>query len=238
MPEPRNHDEGNTPLENLDPVLGPFYLLDEATGERIEFIPLGYEKSAMRLVQALGDFTVRSNLLELDGAQVRIDDALLTAFIQADWDRAVAGNSARGFLLASRGANAAAGRVAEEVVLRQLLSRATLFGSPVKELLDFWAACDRGLVARVQVGEGSDDLILLLEDGRLAALESKAMFRTTGYLLTVRPKIAAQLQATLAANPTIGLVLAALVDLVNHTVVVCGTEREPFLTNGLDWSWV
>lgn len=212
----------------LGPRLGPFY-----EGHGPEIIPLGYEESLERLAEALGVYAVRSNLHELDGISLEIDHYDLTYFIQEDWDRVCAGNSPRGFLLATRGGAYAAGRVAEEVILRRLLRPALIFGQTACDVAAFWKYEDRGLVVRAK-GCRSDDLVVELADGRLGAVESKATFKGTRYLHRALTKVAVQLSATLHANPVLSFVLVGLIDISDHRLAIAGTERASFMADP-DW---
>lgn len=213
----------------LGPRLGPFY---ETHG--IELIPIGYEESAERLAQALGPYVVMSNIRCLDNTELRVDHYDLTRFIQEDWDRVSAGQSPRGFLLCYRAGAFAAGRVAEEVILRRLLRSTDLFGQPVQEVLHFWQAVERGLVRR-RVGLDSDDLVVRLANNVVGVVEAKASFHGSSYLRRSIQKIAAQLVATLGMNPTLTFVLVALINLEKHTIVVAGTEREHFVADPIAW---
>ncbi len=207
--------------------LGPFYDVDGT-----EIIPLGYEESHDRIEQSMGKYAVKSNLKEIHAMELLITNLDMTAFIQQDWNRVMAGNSPRGFLLAYRGGAYAAGRVAEEVVLKKLFRNANLFGRKVKRALYFWDAVDQDLVKRTK-GTQSDDLILELSGKHLVVVEAKSTFRGTSYLNKSIPKIESQLQATLQANPVIAFVIAAFVDLLNHSLVIIGKKRETFFNEGL-----
>lgn len=224
------------PMEPLDPLVGPFYFRDEETGEQVEFVPVGFEESVQRFADCLGEYAVHSNVAELGGVLLTVTAVDLTRFIQADWDRVMAGDSPRGLLLASRGANHAAHRLSAEFILGRLLSAGSLFGIPVKELLDFGQASDRGLVRRT-ADAGSDNLVILLQDDRLIGVASKAAFRGTRSLRNSQLRIWRQLETMLLADPDVGFVLGALIDLTEHAILVAGSGRESFLSEGLDWSW-
>lgn len=209
----------------LGPRLGPFY---DSHGP--EIIPLGYEESLERLAQALGVYAVRSNLEELDGIRLEIDHYDLTHFIQEDWDRVCAGDSPRGFLLASRAGAYAAGRVAEEVILRRLLRPALILGQPVHDVASFWEYEDRGLVVRAK-GCRSDDLLVELDDGRLGTAESKATFKGTQYLRRSLTKAGVQLAATLQANPRVSFVMVGLIDISGRRLAIAAAERPSFIAD-------
>jgi hypothetical protein len=213
----------NIETEEESFLLGPFFNVDT---DRTEIWPVGFEESAEPLESCMGAYSVRSKEPALDGASFRITNKDVTAFIQADWDRVFGPVApARGFLLAYRSGCFAAGRVAEEIVLQKLLQDAVILGSRVKEMLLFSEAQERSLVVRSK-GSYSDDLILILEDGRGLILESKAAFSGRGYLRRSLPKALSQLSATLNNNPALSGAVLCLIDLRTHGVVVASLEIE------------
>ena len=206
-------------------LLGPFFDVDP---DRTEIFPAGFEESAEPLELCMGAYSVRSNEPALNALTFKITNKDVTAFIQADWDRVFGPvPPARGFLLAYRSGCFAAGRVAEEVVLQKLLQGVVILGSRVKEMLLFSEAQERSLVVRSK-GSYSDDLILILEDGRSLILESKAAFSGKGYLLRSLPKALSQLSATIRNNHALAGAVLCLVDLRAHAVVLVSIQVEDF----------
>ena len=124
----------------------------------------------------------------------------------------------------------AAGRVAEEVILRRLLRPAQVFGKPVRDLAAFWEYEDRGSVLRAK-GCRCDDLVVELADGNLGAVESKATFKGTRYLQRALTKVSVQLGATLQANPAMSFVLVGLIDISDHKLAILGAERASFIAD-------
>jgi hypothetical protein len=217
-------------MDEIDYELGPFYDVDGS-----EIFPVGFEESVIPLEQSMGWYTVKSKLPDIHGIRFPIQAAEFTHFIQQDWNRIMAGNSPRGFLLATRAGAYSAGRIAEEVVLHKLLTGRSIFGASIQAQIPFWQACDSGIVQRVK-GIGSDDIVLRLDDGRLVAVESKASYRGTRYLRRSLPKVELQLKATVITNPNLAGVLAAMIDLNEHIIRIVGASTEQFLTSGLDWN--
>lgn len=216
------------PVDEGEHLLGPFYDVDE---ERTEIIPLGYEESAEPLEMCMGAYVVGSNESSIDGAPLKITNKDVTDFIQADWNRVFGPvPPARGFLLAYRAGAFAAGRVAEEIVLAKLLQPASLLGSPVEEILLFSEAQERGLVGLRQ-GSQSDDLILVLKDGRALIAESKAAFSGRSYLRRSVPKAKSQLQATLQRNPKLAGAVLCLINLSLRKVSITSVDRDALITN-------
>lgn len=210
--------------------LGPFY---ETHGP--EIIPLGGEEMMEPFSIIMGTYSVRSEVAEFDDRQVVLGHYDLTMFIQEEWDRMMVGEPSRQFLLASRGKAHAAGRLAEEVVLKKLLINEKMFGSLIEEVLEFREAQEQERVQGVTKGTRSDDLILVLADGRIAAHESKASFRKSRYLRDSRTKIEKQLGALLRINSGIALAFGARINFIQHTIEVAGATRDDFLDNGLHW---
>ena len=154
---------------------------------------------------------MRSNVPSIDGTALEITAADVTAFIQADWNRVFGPvPPSRGFLLAYRSGTFAAGRLAEELVVTKLALGRELHGSVVQEVLLFSDVQERSLISR-GTGVASDDLVLLLADGRKYLVESKAAFRGHAYLRRSIGKATAQVRSTLVHNPGLagaGLALA------------------------------
>lgn len=214
----------------LDPQLGPFYM---EHGD--EFIPLGFEDSLERLADCMGQYSVRSNFTTLNGMRLIIGHYDLTQYIQEEWDKFsdLDNPPRRGFFIASRSASAAAGRAAEEVVLRKILWRCHFGDLTVGRCLSFWQAFDEGKVSRPR-GVASDDIILELSDGSIVAVESKSSFKGSAPFNRFKSKAVAQLMATTTSNPSIAHVILAFVDLQAHTILLITMDRSSLLSEGLD----
>jgi hypothetical protein len=199
-----------------------------------EFIPVGFEESLERLADTMGAYRVRSNIRELDGLAITIGHYDLTMYVQEEWDKFndVDNPPRRGFFLSSRSASAAAGRAAEEVVLQKLLWRCKFDGPDAPNCIPFWQAVDEGKVVRPR-GVASDDIVLELSDGTLACVESKASFNGKAPFGRFRAKAAAQLKATVEANPSVAHAVLAFVDLKGHEVLVLSVGRREMLTEGV-----
>jgi hypothetical protein len=203
-------------------LLGPFF----DGPDRNEIIPLGFEEAAEPLEMCMGPYTVRSNEASLDANPLVVTNVDVTAFIQADWDRVFGPiPPARGFLLAYRAGAFSAGRVAEEIVLSKLLPGARLLGDEVAQILLYSEAQDRDVVGPRR-GSQSDDLVLVLRDGRALIAESKAAFSGSSYLRRCIPKAVAQLSATLRSNPTLRGAVLCLIDLRKRNVQVITLSYE------------
>ncbi|MBL8060753.1 MAG: hypothetical protein JNK63_08580 [Chthonomonas sp.] len=214
--------------ELFDQQLGPFY-----DDHGPEIIPSGFDEAHERLLDCLGEFSVRSNQPELHGLKVSITHYDLTRFIQEEWDRLNNPEKPprKGFILSSLSPSAAAGRAAEEVVLQKLCWR-LLFGSTsVARTIAFWDAVDEGLLVRPR-GVASDDIVLELSDGSLACVEAKASFNGKAPFMRFRTKAVSQLQATLQANPKVSHAVLAFVDLKNRDVLLVSARRDELLEQG------
>ncbi|MBS1717795.1 MAG: hypothetical protein JSS72_08695 [Armatimonadetes bacterium] len=209
-------------------LLGPFFDVDPA---RSEIIPVGFEEAEEPLSLCMGRYKVRSNEPALHGSDVHITNKDVTAFIQADWDRVFGTDKPnRGFLLAYRAGAFAAGRVAEELVLRKLLTKARFRGGAVVEYLLFSEAQERSLVLP-RKGSQSDDLVLCLENGDRLIVESKAAFAGKSYLSRSVPKAVSQLSATLERNSGLSSAALCLIDLTRHSIAIATMNREEAMSS-------
>lgn len=217
-------------FDDDDYHLGPFF---DSDGE--EIIPVGDEAVDIPLNRALGRFLVRSCIPELHNRLVHVSAKIMTEFIQFEWDRMWAGTPSQGFLFAYKGSAAAAGRLAEEVILREAFREVSLLGSAVERVLTCADAIEAGMLNGVLRGVRSDDLVLILSDERIGILESKSRYTKSRYLSRSKRKAVAQLGASLAVNPQVEFVAVALVDLERREIEIAVSERMMFLERGLEW---
>lgn len=216
--------------EQEDYHLGPFF---DSDGE--EIIPVGDEAVEVPLDRALGRFLIRSCMSQFDRRVVHVTAKIMTEFVQHEWDRMWVGTPSQGFLLAYQGSAAAAGRLAEEVILRETFQGVSMLGAKVERVMSYADAIDAGTLQRVIQGVRSDDLVLVFSDKRIGILEAKSRYTKSRYLSRSRRKAVAQLHASLAVNPTVEVVAVALVDLERREIEIAAASRDDFLVNGLHW---
>jgi hypothetical protein len=200
--------------------LGPFY--DEAGNE---ILPCTTEATDAAIERCMGIYRLLSNVTSLHGKSVTVSNHLMTKFIQDDWNRVMAGDSALGFLLAYQGSRRAVGRLAEDVICAQVLSEDVLAGQPISEVISVDNAIDRGLFVSSGKGIRCDDLLLIAGGGDKYLSEVKASFTGRSYLLSSLPKAVAQLQNSLAANTDVRGVVFNLISIKEKIVLLVVAKR-------------
>ncbi|MBX3118391.1 MAG: hypothetical protein KF784_04945 [Fimbriimonadaceae bacterium] len=204
-------------------LLGPFYDIDGT-----EFLPTGFDETFEPLELAMGSYVVTSNDPALTSKSIKVTNRDLTAYIQADWERVFGPEPTKGFVMAYRSGTYAAGRIAEEILVRKFFETSTLFGEHVQNVQP---AMDvpSDLFQRVSAGVRSDDAVLITTEHEIVLVESKASFSGFSYLSRSVPKAIAQLSASLQVNFNAlgGVVL--LTNLQNRHCVVGTFPRDDFV---------
>ncbi len=191
-----------------DYTLGPFH--DE---DGTEILPCTTEATDELLAECMGYYQIRSSLPALEGRKLLLCNRLLTEYIQENWDEVMDGGAYAGFLLAYRSPHKAVGRLAEDLLCRQLIRLLVEDGGHTATVLTVGQACRDGLLVQPTHGCRSDDLFARFPDGTGWLVESKASFSGASYLRRCLPKALAQVRAMVRINPRIDralLVLSAL----------------------------
>jgi hypothetical protein len=206
----------------MNTLLGPFYDLDGT-----EILPVLTEATEAAIERIMGRYQIHANIPSLDGRLLVIDGSLVTRYIQEDWNRVMGEEPDVGFLPAYWSTPKAVGRLAEDVVCRQLLEDETLIaGDRVRRLYMVREAVADGLIQMPRKGVRSDDLLLETEGGHWYLVESKASLTGRRYLRRSVPKAWRQTLQMLAANPGISHVLYIWTSLREKFVVVLALDRE------------
>jgi hypothetical protein len=217
----RHHPDENID-ERIDTRLGPFYDLDGT-----EILPMLTEATEVAIERIMGNYQVRANIPSLDGTTLLIDARLVTRYIQEDWDRVMGKQPDLGFLPAYWSVPKAVGRLAEEIVCRQLLEDETLLaGDRARRLFGMSEAAADGLVQWPKKGVRCDDLLLETERGCWYLVESKASLTGRRYLRRSVSKAWQQTLQMLAVNPGLSHVLYIWTSLREHFVIVLALDRE------------
>jgi hypothetical protein len=200
-----------------DYTLGPFY---DEDGSGI--LPCTTEATDELLAECMGYYQVRATIPNLDGQHLLLCNRLLTHYIQENWDDVMGGGASAGFLLAYRSPHKAVGRLAEDVLCREVV-RLLLPGHAEKaRVLTVQEACKEGLMVKPVQGCRSDDLFVQRPGGARWLVESKASFTGHSYLRRCLPKALAQLRAMGRLNPSVERAFLVLSALRQKAIAVVG----------------
>ena len=207
--------------EPIDTLLGPFYDLDGT-----EILPVLTGATEAAIERIMGRYRLYSNLPSLEGRTLSMDSRLVTRYLQQDWNRVMGERPGVGFLPAYWSTPKAVGRLAEDIVCRELLEKGALVaGDQVRRLYPVHEAAGRGLVELPRRGVRSDDLLLETEEGHRYLVESKASLTGRRYLRRSVSKALRQTQRVLAINPEISHAVYVWTSLREKFVVVLGLDR-------------
>jgi len=207
--------------EPIDTLLGPFYDLDGT-----EILPVLTEATEAAIERIMGRYRVYSNLPSLEGRMLVIDGQMVTRYLQQDWNRVMGERPDVGFLPAYWSTPKAVGRLAEDIVCRELLEKGALVaGDQVRRLYPVREAVGRGLVELPRRDVRSDDLLLETEEGHRYLVESKASLTGRRYLRRSVSKALRQTQGVLAINPGISHAAYVWTSLREKFIVVLGLDR-------------
>jgi hypothetical protein len=208
--------------EPINTLLGPFYDLDGT-----EILPVLTEATAAAIERIMGRYQIRANIPFLDGRTLVIDGCLVTRYIQDDWNRVMGEEPDLGFLPAYWSAPKAVGRLAEDIVCKQLLKDGRLIaGDRVRKLYVVAEAVADGLIQLPPIGVRCDDLLLETEEGYWYLVESKASLTGRRYLRRSIPKARRQTIRMLAVNPRLSHVLYIWTSLREQFIAVMALDRE------------
>lgn len=207
--------------EPVNTLLGPFYDLDGT-----EILPVLTEATEAAIERIMGRYRIQANIPSLDGRTLVIDNRLVTRYIQHDWNRVMGDEPDLGFLPAYWSTPRAVGRLAEDIICRELLQdEALLAGDRVRKVYAVRDAAAQGLLQMPRKGARSDDLVLETERGNWYLVESKASLTGRRYLRASIPKAWHQTLNMLVANPRLSHVLYIWASLRENFVAVLGLER-------------
>lgn len=205
----------------VNTLLGPFYDLDGT-----EIVPLLTEATEAAIERIMGRYCIHANIPSLDGKMLVIDNRLVTRYIQDDWNRVMGDGPDLGFLPAYWSTPRAVGRLAEDIICRELLQNETLLaGDRVCKLYAVRDAAAQGLLQMPCKGARSDDLLLETEQEHWYLVESKASLTGRCYLRASIPKAWHQTLNMLAANARLSHVLYIWASLRENFIAVLGLER-------------
>lgn len=206
----------------VNTLLGPFYDLDGT-----EILPVLTEATEAAIERIMGRYRIHANVPSLDGRMLVIDNQVVTRYIQDDWNRVMGDEPDLGFLPAYWSTPRAVGRLAEDIICRELLQDETLLaGDRVRKLYAVREAAAQGLLQMPRKGARSDDLLLETERGNWYLVESKASLTGRRYLRASIPKAWRQTLNVLAANARLSHVLYIWASLRENFVVVLALDRE------------
>lgn len=207
--------------EPINTLLGPFYDLDG-----MEILPVLTEATEAAIEHIMGRYCIHANIPSLDGRTLVIDNRLVTRYIQDDWNRVMGDEPDLGFLPAYWSTPKAVGRLAEDIICRELLQDETLLtGDCIRKLYTVRDAAAQGLLQMPRKGARSDDLLLEMGGGNWYLVESKASLTGRRYLRASIPKAWHQTLNMLAANPKLSHVLYIWVSLRENFVAVLALDR-------------
>ncbi len=206
----------------VNTLLGPFYDLDGT-----EILPVLTEATEAAIERIMGRYRIHANVPSLDGRMLVIDNQVVTRYIQDDWNRVMGDEPDLGFLPAYWSTPRAVGRLAEDIICRELLQDEMLLaGDRVRKLYAVREAAAQGLLQMPRKGARSDDLLLETERGNWYLVESKASLTGRRYLRASIPKAWRQTLNVLAANARLSHVLYIWASLRENFVVVLALDRE------------
>ena len=205
-----------------DCTLGPFFDSDGT-----EILPCTTPATDELLADCMGWYGICSNVPVLDGTRLLLCNRRLTQYIQEGWNTSARKGPTDAFLLAYQSPHKALGRLTEEVICKQVLTRLLTGGDLVGDVWSVAEACREGLLVRPAKGCRSDDLLMIHEGHPHMIIESKASFTGTAYLDHCLPKALAQLRATATANPDVQSALLILTAIrEKHTSVARAAHAE------------
>lgn len=207
-------------MSDDDLTLGPFY----ANG--VEILPCTTEATDAAIEQIMGTYRLVSNIPNLTGGSITVTPRAMTAFIQADWDRAMADDPDEGFLLAYLSSQKAVGRLAEQLICAELFNGGVLPQDAVREVVPVKEAVQRCLLVPVRQGVRCDDLLVLGASDRKYLVEVKASFIGRGYLSRCLPKAMMQLAESLRLNAELHGALLVLASIRMKSVAIMYVSKQ------------
>lgn len=197
-----------------DLTLGPFY------SDGMEIWPCTTEATDAAIEQVMGSYRLISNVPRLDSRVISVTPRAMTEFIQADWDRVMGDKPDEGFLLAYLSSQKAVGRLAEQLICKELFRGDILPQDEVQAVMSVKEAIQQRLLMPIKEGVRCDDLLVLGTSGRKYIAEVKASFVGRSYLLRCLPKAVSQLQQSLRANPGLCGELFVLISIRQKTIAM------------------
>lgn len=225
-------------------MLGTFH---DLSGE--EIVPIATEATDRAIESTIGDYRLCSNVAGVHGRCITVDGTMMTEFIQHDWTRLMQDERRQidageppscsvGFLAAYQGVRRAIGRLAEDVIGKQVLKLDLLDGDLIEKVYSISEASMAGEFVKPGAGIRCDDFLVVTQTQEKYLCEVKASASGRAYLAKSVPKALEQIRRSIAANPTIhgaALILVNTSVRDKFVVLIVGTQREVLCLPDQHW---